>query len=43
MDRYAIQELLRRLQYLEQQLEANGMATKTVQDAIRYISESNNG
>jgi hypothetical protein len=39
MDRYAVQELLRRLQYLEQQLEANGMATKTVRDAIKYISE----
>lgn len=41
MDRYAVQELLRRLQYLEQQLESNGMTTKTVRDAIKYISENN--
>lgn len=40
MDRYAVQELLRRLQYLEQQLEAKGMGTKIVRDAIKYISES---
>lgn len=40
MDRYAIQELLRRLQYLKHQLEANSIPTKTIQDAINYISES---
>ena len=39
MNRYAVQELLRRLQYLEKQLEANGQPTKTVRDAIKYISK----
>jgi hypothetical protein len=40
MDRYAVQELLWRLRYLEQQLDKNGMATTTVKDAIKYISEN---
>jgi hypothetical protein len=41
MDRYAVQDLVRRLKFLEQQLEANGIATKTIREAIQYISENN--
>lgn len=39
MDRYAHQELLRRLQVLKQRLEEMNMSTKTIDDAIEFISK----
>ena len=40
MDRYAVQDLVRRLHLLEQQLSKQGTPTQTIKDAIKYISEN---
>jgi len=40
-DRYYKQELLQRLEYLAKKLESEGRPSKTVRDAIKYISEDN--
>jgi hypothetical protein len=39
MDRYAQQELLRRLQYLKTRLEELNIPSKTIEDAIEFISK----
>jgi hypothetical protein len=39
MDRYAQQELLRRLQVLKQRLEHMNIPSKTIDDAIAFISK----
>lgn len=39
MDRYAQQELLRRLQVLKTRLEELNIPSKTLEDAIAFISK----
>jgi len=41
MDRYAVQDLIRRLQFLAAKLEEEGHTTKIVRDAIAHISKNN--
>jgi hypothetical protein len=39
MDRYAKQELLRRLQFLKTRLEELKIPAKTIEDVIEFISK----
>jgi hypothetical protein len=41
MDRYAVQDLVRRLQVLEKSLAEKDIPTNTIKDAIKYICEKN--
>lgn len=39
MDQYAVQDLVRRLQFLATKFESEGHTAKTIRDAIAYISK----
>jgi hypothetical protein len=41
VDQYAIQDLVRRLQHLAIELEAEGRSAKIIRDTIAYISRAN--